>query len=82
MSSDDQMKSIMAGTSLKDTRSLKDRQRLQNIIQAQARTQQSKADLLEFGFVKIWTILLEFLMILYVRSQKTQTMPPHAQEHL
>ena len=38
-------------------------------IIAKAKSQQSQKDLLSFGFVKLWTVVLEFLSIFYVYSQ-------------
>ena len=41
----------------------------QNVI-SKVKRQQSQADLLDFGFVKIWTIVIEFMSALFVHIQK------------
>ena len=71
MSSDDNFKKLIDGIEPLH-RSDKDQQLAQDKILRKASRKQNQVNLLEFGFVKIWTILLEFLMLFYVKSKQQQ----------
>ncbi len=40
------------------------------VIGKKIKRKQSQADFVEFGFAKIWIILIEFLSVFYVRAQE------------
>lgn len=71
MNFDDDLKDLINETDA-NKRSEADAQRAKQKIITKAKRQQGQKDLLDFGFVKIWTILLELFSIIFVNVKKVQ----------
>lgn len=58
------------------TRSPEDKNRAAQRIVSRAKRQKGRSDFLEFGFVKMWSVVLEFLGLFYVEYKRKKDFKP------
>ena len=68
MSNIDPLKEIIEGLEPVEAKKASDK-RVQEVSK-NAQAKQSQADLVDFGFVKIWTAILEIFSVFYVQTQE------------